>query len=303
MPQEFDFIDWIRSRQTASAFVPVPAGDDLAVLQLPGDCRLLVGADQVLDGVHVDSAIHAPRDIGRKAMNRNLSDCAAMACLPAAALVTFALPQDSGIEFARELYLGIEAAGAAFDCPIIGGDTGSWPGKLAVSVTILGNAAGIAPVQRSGAMPGDGIYVTGPLGGSILGRHMTFTPRISLARELAQIAIVHVMIDLSDGLSRDLAHLCRESCVGAVVQADKIPIHGDAETLAQRDSISAIDHALHDGEDYELLFAAPPTDELRSVIGKLGIYQIGLITDDKGVSIDRDGSRNPLRPQSWEHPL
>ena len=236
-------------------------------------------------------------------MNRNLSDCAAMACLPAAALVTFALPQGSGMEFARELYLGIEAAGAIFDCPIIGGDTGSWPGKLAVSVMILGNAAGISPVRRSGAKPGDGIYVTGPLGGSILGRHMTFTPRISLARQLAQVAPIHAMIDLSDGLSRDLAHLCRESCVGAVLQADAIPLHDDAETLAQRDSVSPIDHALHDGEDYELLFAAPQTDELNAVIGKLGLYPIGVMTEDKSVSIDRGGSRYPLRPQSWEHRL
>src|SRR6476646_5820146 len=143
MPGEFDFIEWIRSQQQASEFVPVPPGDDLAVLKWAGDDLLLVGADQLLDGVHFDSADHSARDIGRKAMNRNLSDCAAMACLPAAAVVTFALPAGVGVEYAKELYLGMKEAGDHFGCPIVGGDTGSWPQKLAVTVTILGRSAGI----------------------------------------------------------------------------------------------------------------------------------------------------------------
>src|SRR3954470_18543637 len=121
MPGEFDFIEWVRAQQEPSEFVPVPPGDDLAALKWSGDDLLLVGADQVLDGVHFDSAIHSPRQIGRKAMNRNLSDCAAMACLPAAAVCTVALPKGSGEEYAKELYLGMHEAGAKFDCPIIGG--------------------------------------------------------------------------------------------------------------------------------------------------------------------------------------
>src|SRR5687767_12460879 len=197
MPGEFDFIDWIRRQTTPHEHVLVPPGDDLAVLKWPADDLLIVGVDQVLDTVHFDAEVHPPRDIGRKVMNRNLSDCAAMACLPAAAVATAALPRSVSIDYARNLHAGMSEAGAAFDCPIVGGDTASWDGKLVLTLTILGRSAGIAPVTRRGAKVGDGIFVTGPLGGSILGRHMTFTPRVALARELAK-AGVSAMIDISD---------------------------------------------------------------------------------------------------------
>ena len=111
MPGEFDFIQWLRARQRPSKLVSLPAGDDLAVLKWPPDDLLLVGVDQVLDGVHFDSSVHSPRQIGAKVMNRNLSDCAAMACLPAAAVVAAALPKGAGIEYAKELYLGMKEAG------------------------------------------------------------------------------------------------------------------------------------------------------------------------------------------------
>ena len=122
-----------------------------------------------------------------------------------------------------------------FDCPIVGGDTGSWPGKLALSVTILGRSAGVNPIRRGGARAGDGVYVTGPLGGSILGRHMTFEPRVALARELAGAGGVTAMLDLSDGLSRDLRHVCRESGVGAVIDRDAVPVHPDALELSDQE--------------------------------------------------------------------
>src|SRR5438067_5620894 len=134
MPGEFEFIDWIRSQQKVTDLVQVPAGDDLAILKWRGEDLLLVGTDQVLDGVHFDSKVHAPRAIGRKAMNRNLSDCAAMACVPAAAVVSVALPKNVGLEYAKELYLGAKEAGEVFDCPIVGGETGSWEGKLAMTI-------------------------------------------------------------------------------------------------------------------------------------------------------------------------
>src|SRR3954451_21474380 len=281
MPGEFDFIDWIRSQQQSSDFVPVPPGDDLAVLKWAGDDLLLVGADQVLDGVHFDSAIHSPRQIGRKVMNRNLSDCAAMACLPAAAVVTVAMPRGAGVDYAKELYLGLRDAADPFDCPVVGGDTASWDGKLVMTVTILGSSAGVAPVTRKGARPGDGIYVTGPLGGSILGRHLTFEPRVAEGRIIAQTG-ANSIIDLSDGLSRDLRHVCEESGVGAIVEADAVPVHADAHTLAARDGRTALDHALNDGEDYELLFTCRPG------IKVLGTA-IGRVTTERGVLLERDG--------------
>ena len=303
MPGEFDFIEWLRGQQKRQSadFVLVPPGDDLAVLKWPADELLLVGADQVLDGVHFDSALHTPRQIGRKAMNRNLSDCAAMACLPAAAVATVAAPRRIGIDYLKELYLGLREAGDAFDCPVVGGDTGTWDGRLALSVTILGRSAGVAPVTRAGAKPGDAIYVTGPLGGSLLGRHMTFTPRVAEAIALASLRRPTAMIDLSDGLSRDLGHVCRESGVGALVFEEKVPVHEDAIEM-RRDGRTPLDHALHDGEDYELLF----TMDARRV-GFLGLpktHEIGVIQAAPGVWLQRrDGGREPLEPKGWEHGL
>jgi thiamine-monophosphate kinase len=294
MPGEFDFIDWLRSQQRVSALVPVPAGDDLAVIHWPREELLLVGVDQVLDGVHFDSTVHPPRLIGRKVMNRNLSDCAAMACLPAAAVAAVALPRGVGIDYAKELYLGLRDAADPFDCAIVGGDTASWPGKLALTVTIVGRSAGIVPIKRGGAKPGDGIYVTGPLGGSILGRHMTFVPRVALARELAATGRITAMIDISDGLSRDLRHICRESGVGAVVDASGIPIHSDA-LAAARDGRSPLEHALHDGEDHELLFTAAGEIPTGSCV------LIGTIVSGDGVMIEREGKTVPLEPGGWEH--
>ncbi len=238
MAGEEDFISWIRSQTISDRKILLPPGDDLAVLRWNGADLLIAGADQVLDGVHFDSAIYSPRAIGRKAMNRNLSDCAAMAALPAAAISTAALPRGCGVEYARELYLGMREAADPFDCPIVGGDTGSWNGKLVLTVTILGRSAGIVPVARSGGKPGDTIYVSGPLGGSLLGRHMNFIPRIELVRRLARSHRISAMIDLSDGLARDLRHLCHESGVGAELESGDIPIHPDAPPGRRSGSIA-----------------------------------------------------------------
>jgi thiamine-monophosphate kinase len=291
MAGEYDFLAWIRNKQRPTALVQVPAGDDLAVLKWPADDLLLVGVDQVLDGVHFDSSIHPPRAIGKKAMNRNLSDCAAMGCLPVAALVCLALPADAGGDYAKQLYHGIRAAASRFECDIVGGDTGSWNGKLALSVTILGRADGFKPIIRAGARVGDGIYVTGPLGGSIIGRHMNFAPRVREGRELAKSGVVTSMIDLSDGLSRDLPRITDN----AVIEEAAIPIHDDAR-ISRPDARTPFEHALHDGEDYELLFTAcaPPP---------LGV-RIGTITADAGIQLLRqDGNLESLPAQGWEHRL
>ena len=295
MPGEFDFIDWIQSQQRAGRLVQTPAGDDMAVLDWPAGELLLVGVDQVMDGVHFDSQIHSPRQIGKKVMNRNLSDCAAMACLPAAAVVSVALPRGCGLDYARELYLGMKDAADPFDCQIVGGDTGSWDGKLVCSVTVMGRCGGITPVLRSGAKPGDWIYVTGALGGSILGRHMDFVPRIKIARELAGQYRLTAMLDISDGLSRDLGHLCRASQVAAELQAAAIPIHDDARRLSLGDQIPPIEHALHDGEDHELVFTSP--DDIPQAT------RVGQVADGSGIVIVQSGVARPLPVRAWEHRL
>jgi thiamine-monophosphate kinase len=296
MAGEFDLIDWIRSNQAKSPLISVGIGDDLAVLKWPADDLLLVGVDQVIDGVHFDSSVHSPEQIGRKVMNRNLSDCAAMGCLPAAAVVAVALPRDAGMEYAKRLYAGLRGAGDAFGCAIVGGDTATWAGKLVMSVTILGRADGIRPVTRGGAIAGNDIYVTGPLGGSILGRHMAFEPRVALGRKLAGVATA--MIDLSDGLSRDLGHICRASGVGAIIESQLVRIHPDAVELSLRDGAKAIgatalEHALNDGEDYELLLTGPA--------GIDGVIRVGRITREPGIFLMENGVSRPLAARGWEH--
>jgi thiamine-monophosphate kinase len=210
-------------------------------------------------------------------------------------VATVALPRGVGEEYAKELYLGMKEAGDVFDCPIVGGDTASWPGKLAITVSILGRSGGIMPITRGGAVPDQRIYVTGPLGGSLLGRHMTFVPQVQTARTLATTRTIGAMIDLSDGLSRDLPHICRQSGVGAVLLEERIPVHEDAIAM-RRDGHSPLDHALHDGEDYELLFT---TNDV--VPSELPGILIGWTTKVPGVRIRTMQGDFPLEPKAWEH--
>jgi thiamine-monophosphate kinase len=215
-----------------------------------------------------------------------------MGCLPAAAVVTVALPKGCGDAYAKELFLGVKEAGEVFGAPIVGGDTSTWTGKLVVTVTILGRSDGVTPITRSGAKPGDSIYVTGSLGGSPRGRHMTFVPRVNEGRHLATHGNVTAMIDLSDGISRDLAHICLASGVGAIINASAIPVHEDAIAM-RRDGYSPLEHALHDGEDFELLFTSP--------IGHR-FHRIGSITQMLGAWLtDKNGVPEPLQPKAWEH--
>jgi thiamine-monophosphate kinase len=151
-------------------------------------------------------------------------------------------------------------------------------------------------VRRSGAKAGHGLYVTGPLGGSILGRHLSFTPRVALARNLASAYRVSSMIDLSDGLSRDVRHLCDGSHAGATVDAGAVPIHPDVARLP-KSSTTPLDHALHDGEDYELLFTSPdPIPEQLAT-------RIGTMTSEPDVRLAVGSRTVPLQVGGWEHPL
>ena len=307
--KERQFIEWIRSRTTLDdSVVPVGPGDDCAMVIIAGR-QVLVTTDQALDGVHFVLAEHGPRAAGRKAMARNLSDIAAMAALPVAAVATVALPQDFKASQAEEIYRGLREVADEFDCPVVGGDVGSWPGPLAISVTIFGKPAGgrkpIPPVLRSGAKPGDAVCVTGRLGGAWrTRRHLEFTPRIAEALELAGQYEIHAMIDISDGLAADLQHICKESCVAAEIVAEDIPIHDDAKQ-ARASRQDALRAALSDGEDYELLFAVAPTDADRLTEAQpleVKVSRIGRIVDGEGVTlIASDGRREPIEPLGWEH--
>src|SRR5262249_30794119 len=151
----------------------------------------------------------------------------------------------------------------AFQVAIVGGDTNSWDGKLVISVTLLGESTGRGPVTRSGARPGDWLLVTGALGGSILGKHLDFTPRVHEAIALNATADLHAMIDISDGLAADVNHLCEESRCGAVLWGDRIPISDAGKRMA--DGRSPLEHALGDGEDFELAFATSRAEAERLI--------------------------------------
>ncbi|MFA6133349.1 MAG: thiamine-phosphate kinase [Phycisphaerae bacterium] len=305
--REFDFIDWIRSQSRFDpAAVPLGPGDDMAVVTCGGE-NVLVTVDQVLDGTHFVLDRDGAQAAGRKAMARNLSDVAAMAAWPLCAVASVALPKGFSQADAQWLYQGMRSIGDTFACPLVGGDISSWDGRLAVSVTVLARPAGIAPVLRSGAQAGDAICVTGQLGGAWRSqRHLHFLPRIREARELASTFSLHAMIDISDGLSGDLGHLCRESGVGAEIEADKIPVHPDASLQAV--GLSApLSAALGDGEDYELLFTLPSDQAdrlLREQPLDIPVTRIGAILPGQALTlIHPDGRRGPLLRQSWEHDI
>ena len=299
---EFELIRRLRQSYCGNRNVRLGPGDDCAIL-LPNPAPTLATTDMLMEGVDFLLAECGPRAAGRKAMAVNLSDIAAMAGIPTAALVSVALPRgDSSGALARELMLGLREVADEFRVPIIGGDTNSWTAGLVINVTVLGEAnPHSGPVLRSGAKIGDRIFVTGPCGGSILGRHLNPKPRIREAVELARRFRLHTMTDISDGLSADLCHILEESGVGAALNAEAIPIHPDALRLSDRTGKLPLDHALEDGEDFELIFTVP-TSEAEGVAGSGLAFDIGEVIAE-GFFLDRRGTREPLVPRGWSHPL
>lgn len=296
-------VDWLRARFPADpARVPIGIGDDAAVVRMDGPL-VAITADMLLDGVHFDTQRHGFALIGRKALACSLSDCAAMACTPRAATVSIALPRTMSFEQVQELYEGMARIAEEFECPLVGGDTTSWAGRLAIDVAMLAEQmAPRGPVRRSTAEVGDTIFVSGPLGGSLIGRHLTFMPRIDLARSLAADPDLHAMMDISDGLSLDLYRLCQASCCAAELRADQVDrvISDDARQLAVQDGRAPLDHALSDGEDFELLVVGGQG------LRKYDLLPVGVILpSDPGaagmVISHPDGRRKPLAPRGYEH--
>jgi thiamine-monophosphate kinase len=198
---------------------------------------------------------------------------------------------------------------AEFDCPIAGGDTNSWDGPLVISVTALGVVPPERRWRRSGALAGDAILVTGEFGGSILRKQFDFTPRVADALWLAEHSTVHAAIDVSDGLSLDLSRLCEASGCGALLDLTDIPVAAAALQLAEqlRDGSTPLDHALGDGEDFELILAVPPSAaEMLLVEQPLAtrLRQIGTIASEPGLrAMDDEGQVRTVAPRGFEHRL
>jgi len=299
---ELDFVSWLRNQTTPKPWVTVGPGDDTAVLSLPTNKPCLVTSDMLLDGSCFILAEAGAQRVGRKAMNVNLSDIAAMAGIPHAALVSLALPRNGGKNLAQQLFNGIKQAADLFDTAIVGGDTNSWNGPLAISITLLGYPGPKGAILRSTAKPGDALLITGQLGGSILGKHLDFNPRIAEAQLLSQLTNLSSMIDLSDGLALDLHRLCAESKCGATLFADQIPISEAA--FQMNDDKTPLEHALGDGEDFELLFSLPAIEAQQLLkdqpLQGLRITQIGEISKD-GLFIQEKGRKLPLEALGYIH--
>ncbi|MFA5293218.1 MAG: thiamine-phosphate kinase [Phycisphaerae bacterium] len=282
-----------------SAKFPIGIGDDMAQIKLPNGDSVLITTDMLLDSVHFDTKKATLEQIGYKSMAASLSDCAAMATIPLAAVVSVALPrQTRGLKptlLLKRLHKGILAAAKKYDCPLIGGDMTSWNKPLAISVAMLSTVGKTKPVKRSTAKTGDVICVTGTLGGSLAGKHLKFEPRIKEALAIAR-AGANSMMDISDGLSTDLNHICRLSKKGAIVEADKIPVSRNTKTLS---------NALNDGEDFELLFTIRKKnfERLRKQWRfKTKLTAIGEITGGNSVKIKMLNKKIiDLKPSGYDH--
>jgi len=287
----------------SKADFPIGIGDDMAQVNVGAGGSVLVTTDMLLDGVHFDLSEVSVEEAGYKAMAVSLSDCAAMASVPLCAVVSVGLPDGFDADGLKELHAGITRAGDMFGCVLVGGDITSFKsgdGKFAISVAMLSRPGACDSVRRDGAKAGDVICVTGSLGGSILGKHLCFVPRVKEALEIAQIVDVHSMMDISDGVSCDLRRICCASGVGAVVEAEKVPV---SDVLAGESD--AIERAFNDGEDFELLFTLSESD-YTELIGKwdmsVPITRIGVIDDSNIVKVlYADGRVEELVPKGYDH--
>ena len=318
---EFELIARLTKSLPTNPTVVTGAGDDCAVLDfgLP-DQWLLFKTDAIVEGVHFTKDT-PPEKIGHKALARCLSDIAAMAGTPAAALVTIALPPGFDVKFIEAIYAGLSALAQKHGVAIVGGETTTNPEGILISVALLGFAPRGKTVPRSGAKVGDAIFVTGELGGSLTGKHLEFEPRLAEARWLAEHFSVHAMIDLSDGLAGDLRHILKASRVGAELLKPAIPISRAAKEGARSCAGQGANHppidiggykpalaaALSDGEDFELLFAVAGADAVKLLdawkkqFPKLKLSCIGKITAGEGVTIRDQTGVQPLTAHGYVH--
>jgi thiamine-monophosphate kinase len=292
-------------------------GDDAAVIKTRGT-NFVITKDLLIEDVHFISRHHPPRLLGRKSLNVNLSDLAAMGVFPKYTLLGLGLPKRSEIKWVREFFAGFKSAAKEFGVSLIGGDV-TRAQKVTISVTLLGEGQNI--VRRDGAKPEDQLFVSGPLGEAregllllkkgirpgknkpqnrMLKAFLDPKARVKLGGELARLNLASAMIDISDGLSVDLSRICEESDCGAELFLDKLPVSTELKVLQRK----ACDFALNGGEDYQLLFSVPQKKlaGISKLKNKFGLYSIGRVIEQKGIFVvDRQGRRKRLQPNPWHH--
>ncbi len=305
---ETEFYRFLASRLPRLPAGLIGPGDDAAAWQAQG--TWVVATDTVAQDVDFRLPEATPEQVGHKALAVNLSDLAAMGAKAFGCLVSLVLPDQGALELAQRVQQGVTELARRHRLHVLGGDVTTWPGKLVVTVTVLGQVPGGGrPWLRSGARPGDRLLVSGPLGGSILGRHLHPPVRVQKALELREQVQVHAAIDISDGLVLDLWRMCQASGVGATVELDQVPVHPDAHRLARGapERGSPLHHALYDGEDFELLVALSPEeaerlDSLAASEPERRWYPLGTVTaEPKLLGRHGDGRLEALPIRGYEH--
>ncbi len=330
---EFQLIQSIPRQLTTQGFRPtVGTGDDAAVLPISPQQQIVISTDLLVEDIHFTRKTSTPYDIGYKAAAANLSDIAAMGAIPTGIFVAIALPPSLTNQDWQEFYRGLAAPCKSHNVQLLGGDTSSSPTSLFIAITITGQVQPGHILTRQGAKSGDLIYVSGTLGDSAAGleylkkckrppkistlskpmyylvqRHLQPTARIALGQLLASQPYASAAMDLSDGLSGDLRHLCQQSQVGALIYRAKIPMSQQMQRYAKRIRVTPLNWSLHGGEDYELLFTIPPKwqHELEKCAKKrrIPITQIGVIQPKRfGIRIEHhDHIQDVFLPRSYEH--
>ena len=307
---EHEFIKWLTGQNHSNnpnGVVQVGIGDDAAILCVGehGDANTnwVFASDVIAEGTHFLTSEHSLELIGRKALAVNLSDLAAMAAEPVACLLNLQLPREFGLDKAKQLFNGVQQLASQFEMEVIGGDTNRWDGNLVLAVTAIGHQVVKNGWRLKGANVGDQIIVSGSLGGSFLGRHLRFKPRIELARKLAKYNI-RAATDISDSLTTDLYHMTTEA-TGIKIQLNDVPVSKDAKQKSKTSGKTPLEHALGDGEDFELLLAVSTKDANAIVAdSSLGVplTVIGTVIDQPGLwSEDNAGKLNRLTVTGYEH--
>jgi thiamine-monophosphate kinase len=288
------------------AGVQVGIGDDGAVVRTSP--RTVLACDPVVEGVHFDRQDRLDL-VGRKAVNRNLSDLAAMGARPTYLLLSILVPDWMTAADRDAVFGGVRRAARKGACTVVGGDVSRTPGGLVLTVTAVGEAPR-RPLLRSGLAAGDTLHITGPLGGSRLGRHLRFPPRIAHGQWLAGQRVVSAAMDVSDGLLLDLATMLAASAaatgadLGAVIESAAVPVAAAAERAASASGRSSLEHALTDGEDHELLFGLRGALLAGGPITARARRPIGLVTATPGLYLrGADGGMSPVPPHGYHHDL
>jgi thiamine-monophosphate kinase len=298
---EFELLARLIPTLPTNKEVVLGAGHDCALLDLGLPAELvLFKTDAVVENVHFTKATPG-QQAGRKALARCLSDIAAMGGMPTACLVTLGLPEDFDPDYVFKFYEGLNKLASEHSIAVAGGETTLSPKAMFASISLIGKVPKAIKISRGGAKAGDGIFVTGELGGSISGKHLDFEPRLKEGRWLLENFPLTSMIDLSDGLAGDLRHILTASNIGAELLSSSIPITSAAKLKAKAESSAKppLLAALTDGEDFELLFTLPPGNAVRlhdawkSQFPQLKLTCIGRIMPEPGLRLrDKDGTRS-----------